>query len=58
MILTVSSGRPIVDSRGIPVASLWNRYKAGDSPEFLAEEYDLNLGEVEGALDYCEQRAA
>lgn len=58
MILTVSSGRPIVDSKGIPVASIWNRYKAGDSPQFLADDYDLDLGEIKGVLEYCEQRAA
>jgi uncharacterized protein (DUF433 family) len=58
MVLTVSSGRPIIDKKGIPVASLWNRYKAGDSPEFLAEDYALELEEVRGALSYCEQRAA
>ncbi|MGO9777335.1 MAG: DUF433 domain-containing protein [Terracidiphilus sp.] len=58
IVLTISSGRPIVDRTGLPVSSLWNRYRAGDSPDFLADDYDLNLDEVKGALDYCEQRAA
>lgn len=58
IVPTISSGRPIVDGKGIPVASLWNRYKSGDSIDFLAEDYELSLDQVKGALDYCEQRAA
>ncbi len=58
MVLSISSGRPIVDSAGIPVASLWNRYKAGDSKEFLADDYGMALDQIEGAIDYCELRAA
>ena len=58
MVLGISSGRPIVDSKGVPVASLWNRFKAGDSPQFLADDYEIGLEEVEGALNDCEQRAA
>lgn len=58
IVPTISSGRPIVDGKGIPVASLWNRYRAGDSIAFLAEDYDLEEDQVKGALDYCEQRAA
>lgn len=58
MIPAVSSGRPVVDGTGIPVASIWNRYKAGDSIEFIADDYDIAETQVEGAINYIEQLQA
>ena len=54
MIPMVSSGRPVIDGTGIPVASIWNRYRAGDSVVFIADDYDIAETQVEGAIDYIE----
>lgn len=58
IIPTVSSGRPIIDLMGIPVASVWNRHRAGDSVESIADDYDIPETEVEGAISYIERLAA
>ena len=55
---TVSSGRPVIDSQGIPVSSVWNRYRAGDSIETIADDYEMPESEVEGAIAYVQQIAA
>lgn len=54
----VSSGRPVIDGTGIPVAAVWNRYKAGDDIENLADDYEIPESQIEGAIQYCEQLAA
>jgi uncharacterized protein (DUF433 family) len=58
MIPMVSSGRPVIDGTGIPVASVWNRYKAGDTVAFIADDYDIAQTQVEGAIKYIEQLKA
>lgn len=55
---TVSSGRPIVEGTGIPVATLYNRFRAGDSTDDIAEDYEISEDQVKGAIDYIEQLAA
>jgi uncharacterized protein (DUF433 family) len=55
---SVSSGRPIIDGTGIPVSSIWSRYKAGDSIEFIADDYDIAMTQVEGAISYIEHLKA
>ena len=51
---TVSSGRPVIDGTGIPVASIWNRHRAGDSVECLADDYEIPEIQIEGAIRYIE----
>jgi uncharacterized protein (DUF433 family) len=58
IIPTVSSGRPVIDGYGIPVSSIWNRFSGGDSPAFLANDYDIPLDKIKGALAYVEHFAA
>ena len=58
MIPAVSSGRPIIDGTGIPVSSVWNRFRAGDSVECIADDYDIAETQVEGAIKYIEQLKA
>ena len=58
IIPTVSSGRPIIDLSGIPVATVWNRRQAGDSVELIADDYEIPESEIEGAIEYIEQLAA
>lgn len=55
---TVSSGRPIIDGTAIPVASIWNRYKAGDDIESLADDYEIPESQIAGAVEYVEQLRA
>ncbi len=58
MIPAVSSGRPVIDTTGIPVAAIWNRYHAGDSVELIADDYEIPESQIEGAIAYIEQLAA
>ena len=43
---SVSSGRPIIEGTGIPVATIWNRFSAGDPVQELAEDYDISIDQV------------
>jgi uncharacterized protein (DUF433 family) len=58
IVPTVSSGRPIIDGYGVPVSSIWGRYRAGDSPDFLANDYEIPLDRIKGAISYVEYYAA
>jgi uncharacterized protein (DUF433 family) len=58
MIPSVSSGRPIIDGTGIPVASVWNRFRAGDTVDFIADDYEIDKIQVEGAIKYIENLKA
>lgn len=44
----VSFGRPSVG--GVPTTIIYGRFRAGDSPAHLAEDYDLELEAIEEAL--------
>jgi uncharacterized protein (DUF433 family) len=55
---SVSSGRPIIEGTGIPVASIWNRFKAGDPIAYLADDYEISTEQVSGAINYLEQLSA
>ncbi|MDQ6676895.1 MAG: DUF433 domain-containing protein [Acidobacteriota bacterium] len=46
----VSFGRPIVAGTGIPVASIYERYKAGDSIKELAQDFRLEVSSIEEAI--------
>jgi uncharacterized protein (DUF433 family) len=50
----VSSGAPTITGRGISVAMLSGRFRAGDSIADLANDYDLKREEVEDALAYLD----
>ena len=47
---TVSFGRPVIIGTGIPVSSIYERYKAGDSVADLARDLDLEIGAIEEAI--------
>lgn len=47
---TVSFGRPVIIGTGIPVSSIYERYKAGDSVADLARDFDLEIGAIEEAI--------
>jgi len=46
----VSFGRPMIVGSGIPVSSVYERYKAGDSVAELAQAFRLDTGAVEEAI--------
>jgi uncharacterized protein (DUF433 family) len=52
----ISFGRPVVLSRGISTAAIVSRLDAGESPEAVARDYDLNTSDIEQAALY--ERAA
>lgn len=47
---TVSFGRPVIAGTGIPVSSIYERYKAGDSVMGLAQDFRLNTSAIEEAI--------
>ena len=55
---TVSSGRPIIEGTGVPVSTIWNRFKAGDPVDYLADDFDLSADQVNGAIGYIEHLSA
>lgn len=52
----IGFGRPVVIRKGINTAVIADRIDAGESVEALAEDYDLNVDEIEMAVMY--ERAA
>jgi len=46
----VSFGRPVIAGTGIPVLSIYERYKAGDSVAELAQDFRLDTSAVEEAI--------
>jgi len=47
---TVSFGRPVIAGTGIPVSSIYERYKAGDSVAGLAQDFRLEISAIEEAI--------
>lgn len=52
----IAFGRPVVARRGVSTAAISDRIDAGESPEDVARDYDLDTREVEEAVVY--ERAA
>ena len=46
----VSFGRPVIAGTGIPVSSVYERYRAGDSVADLAQDFSLDTSEIEEAI--------
>ncbi|MGC2658516.1 MAG: DUF433 domain-containing protein [Bryobacteraceae bacterium] len=46
----VSFGRPVIARTGIPVSSIYERYKAGDSVKELARDFHLDTSDIEEAI--------
>ena len=53
----ISFGKPVLVGTGVPTSTVAERYKAGESVEDLATDYDLKRDEIEEAIR-CELRAA
>jgi uncharacterized protein (DUF433 family) len=46
----VSFGRPVIAGTGVPVADIFERYRAGDSVDDLARDFRLKTDDVEEAI--------
>ena len=46
----ISFGRPVIVGTGIPVSSIYERYKAGDSVADLARDFRLETSAIEEAI--------
>ncbi len=46
----ISFGRPVIAGTGIPVSSIYERYKAGDSVAELAQDFRLEISAIEEAI--------
>lgn len=46
----VSFGRPVIAGTGIPVSSIYERYRAGDSVAELARDFRLDTSAIEEAI--------
>ncbi len=46
----ISFGRPVIEGTGIPVSSIYERYKAGDSIAELAQDFRLGTSAIEEAI--------
>jgi uncharacterized protein (DUF433 family) len=47
---TIAFGRPVIVGSRIPTVEVAERFKAGDSFEFLAKEFGRELGEIQEAI--------
>ena len=47
---SISYGRPVINGTGIPAASIYERYKAGDSVEALSKDFRLETNAIEEAI--------
>jgi uncharacterized protein (DUF433 family) len=52
-----SFGKPILAGQGVRVATLADRFSAGESVEHLAENYGIDAEDIEAALEYYERAA-
>ena len=51
-------GKPIVDGTSIPTEAIFQMYSAGEPKEYVADLYDLDISEVEDAIDFETRLAA
>jgi uncharacterized protein (DUF433 family) len=53
----LSSGSPVIKGTGIVAATVWKRAKGGESLSDLADDYDLNLSEIQTVIEYFDAAA-
>lgn len=54
----ISSSQPVVDGAGVPAWLIHNRFKVGESPDSIADDFDIPVGKIQRAIDYFEQRVS
>jgi len=55
---SVQFGAPCVRKTRIPTKTIWEMHEGGDSPGFIARVYELELKQVEEAIEWEERLAA
>jgi uncharacterized protein (DUF433 family) len=53
----LSSGSPVIKGTGIIAATVWKRAKGGETVPDLANDYDLNIREIQKVIDYLDAAA-
>jgi len=53
-----SFGQPVINGTNITVETIFSMLNAGESPEFVASIYDLNLNAVEDVMSFMKRNAA
>lgn len=53
-----SFGQPVISGTNITVEAIFNMLKGGESPEFVASIYELNLKAVDDVLAFMKRNAA
>jgi uncharacterized protein (DUF433 family) len=48
----VSSSRPVIDGTGVPVIIVWQRHKAGEDDDTLADDFDIPVSKIRRAIEY------
>ena len=54
----VSASRPIIDGEGVPVMTIYRRYRAGEDQDFISKDFEIDKAKVRRAIEYAEHRAA
>jgi uncharacterized protein (DUF433 family) len=54
----ISSSQPAIDDRGVPVWLLYDRYKAGETVDDLADDFSIPPVSVQRAIAYSDRLAA
>jgi len=49
----VSSGRPVVNGTGVTAEVIVGRFNTGEGVGRIAEDYGLNVSQVEGVIRYA-----
>lgn len=50
----IGGGRPTIQGSGITVDTVYRRFRAGQTIEFLADDYDLDQSAIEEAIRYAD----
>lgn len=48
----IQFGTPCINETRIPTRTIWRKIKSGDSPEILANLYDLSMTQIEHAIQW------
>jgi uncharacterized protein (DUF433 family) len=54
----ISSGRPTIAGTGVLATVVWQRARAGETLDVLADDYDVPKEQLEKAIEYVEQLKA
>lgn len=54
----IQFGEPCIHGTDIPTKAIWSKTKAGDSPEFLASLYEVDVSFISDAIDWERHLAA